>query len=115
MTEPATGPFEEQLAALRRRADEDFVDPPALRAGNRHQVDLSEIGLRVSVTRSLYPNRPDGHDQYAITISRAALDRAPDAAEVDAVLGGLFGGGASQAEERSGGPLVRLYRVAATT
>ena len=114
VSEPATGSLHEQLQALRRRADEDFADPPATRTGNRHQIDIAELGLRVSVTRSLYPNRPGGRDEYAITISRASLDRAPDAGEVGAVLGSLFGV-APDAQERPGGPLVRLFRVASAT
>ena len=115
MTEAATGTLDEQLQALRRRADEDFADPPATRTGNRHQVDIVELGLRVSVTRSLYRNRPGGHDQYAVTISRSSLDRVPDAGEVEVVLGSLFGIAAAEAQERTGGPLVRLYRVASAT
>jgi len=70
-------PIAEQLVDLRRRADEDFLHPDALREPGRHQLDLGEIGLRVSLTRSRYPNRPDGVDQYAVTLSRPELDRPP--------------------------------------
>jgi hypothetical protein len=113
MADPAETGLDGILAALRRRADEDFNDPPETRVANRHQVDLAELGLRVSLTRSRYPNRPDGRDEYALTISRKGLDRAPDAAEVATVLTTLFGAAAGSATERGGGPMVRMYRVAA--
>ena len=109
----ATGDLDTVLTGLRRRADEDFLTPPAVHTPHRHQADLPELGLRVSVTRSRYPNRPGGSDEYAVTISRGALDRAPDPGEVGTVLAALFGAGGDGAVERGGGPLVRLYRVAA--
>ena len=74
--------LDEQLLDLRRRADEDFLHPEATREAGRHQVDLPELGLRVSITRSRYPNRPDGIDQYAVTMSRPELDRPPGNQEV---------------------------------
>src|SRR5215831_3920431 len=71
-----------ELRELRRRADEAFANPRPDREPGQHQSDLAELGLRVSVTRSRYPNRRDGVDQYAVTLSRTALDRAPDATDV---------------------------------
>ena len=107
-------PIEAQLTGLRRRADEDFLHPDALREPGRHQLDLRELGLRVSVTRSRYPNRPDGIDQYAVTMSRPALDRPPGNQEVAMVLSSAFGGASSQAVERSGGSSrIRMFRVPA--
>src|SRR6202049_1324993 len=103
-----------QLRGLRDRADEDFDNPALDRPPGRHQVDLPELGLRVSVTRSRYPNRPDGVDQYAITLTRQALDRAPDGNDVNLALGSLFGDAAAQAVERpSAGSRVRMFRVPA--
>lgn len=106
------GDFAAELRGLRRRADEDFANPPADREQGRHQSDLAELGLRVSVTRSRYPNRPDGVDQYAVTLSRMALDRPPDATDVKLVLEAAFGDTSGQAVERSvAGSRVRLFRV----
>ncbi|MHB8717386.1 MAG: hypothetical protein ACYDAC_00630 [Candidatus Dormibacteria bacterium] len=99
------------LAALVARADEDFLGAAAHGAG-RHQVDLPEIGLRVSVTRSRYPNRPDGVDQYAVTLTRTRLDTPPADAEVRLVLSAAFASAAPHAVERSGpGALVRMFRL----
>ena len=106
--------IEAQLLDLRGRADQDFLNPDALREPGRHQLDLPELGLRVSVTRSRYPNRSDGIDQYAATISRPDLTRPPSAEEVSMVLNSAFGDAASQAVERSaGGSRVRMFRVPA--
>ena len=100
---------------LRTRADEDFVNPAAAeREAGRHQSELPELGLRVSITRSRYPNRPDGVDQYAVTLSRTALDRPPDDSDARLVLQAAFGAPAVQAVERSArGSRVRLFRVPA--
>ncbi len=107
-------PIEEQLVDLRRRADQDFLHPDALREAGRHQLDLRELGLRVSVTRSRYPNRPDGVDQYAVTLSRPDLDRPPGNQEVGIVLSSAFGDASTQAVERSGGASrIRMFRVPA--
>jgi hypothetical protein len=107
-------PIEQQLVDLRRRADEDFLHPDALRTPGRHQLDLYELGLRVSVTRSRYPNRPDGVDQYAVTMSRPELDRPPANEEVVMVLSSAFGDTSTQAVERSGGSSrIRMFRVPA--
>ena len=102
----------DQLAGLRARADEDFDHPPAERVAGRHQADLPELGLRVSLTRARYPNRPDGVDQYVVTVSRTRLDRAPEPDELAHVLGELFGPDA-RFQERPLGPLVRSLRVPA--
>lgn len=103
-----------QLAALRERADEDFVSPPGLKVAGRHQLDLAELGVRVAMTRSRYPNRDDGVDQYAVTVTRLRLDQAPADSEVALVLRGAFGAAAADAVERGGGgPLVRMFRVPA--
>lgn len=108
--------LERQLRELRRRADEDFLRPPAVHEPGRHRLDLPELGLRVVVTRTRYPNRPDGVDQYAVTVSRLALDRPPDAAQAWTVVEVTFGASAAAAaEERIAGPLVRLFRVPAGT
>ncbi|MGI8847433.1 MAG: hypothetical protein ACR2GX_04090 [Candidatus Dormibacteria bacterium] len=104
----------DRLEALRARADEDFLDGIGVHQAGRHQLDLPEMGLRVSVTRARYPNRPDGADLYAVTLSRLALDHAPGEVEVTQVLHATFGGVAAAAAERSGGPLVRLFRVPAS-
>jgi len=102
------------LDALRRRADEDFAAPAGDREPGRHQVDLPEVGLRVSVTRSRYPNRPDGVDQYAVTVTRSSLDAPPQEFEVRMVLSGAFGDAAAQAVERtSPNARVRMFRVPA--
>jgi hypothetical protein len=107
-------PIEEQLVDLRERADEDFLHPDMQREPGRHQLDLRELGLRVSVTRSRYPNRPDGVDQYAVTLSRPDLDRPPSAEEVGMVLASAFGEAATQSVERStGASRVRMFRVPA--
>ena len=107
-------PIEEQLVDLRRRADDDFSNPDALREPGRHQLDLRELGLRVSVTRSRYPNRPDGVDQYAVTLSRPELDRAPGNDEVVIVLSSAFGEASTLAVERSGSASrIRMFRVPA--
>jgi hypothetical protein len=103
-----------QLRALRERADEDFHNPSADRPAGRHQLDVPELGLRVSVTRSLYPNRPGGVDQYAVTLSRPAMDSAPAEFEVRTLLNGVFGDAAVEAVERAAtGSLVRMFRVPA--
>ena len=99
-------PIAEQLVDLRRRADEDFLHPDALREPGRHQLDLREIGLRVSLTRSRYPNRPDGVDQYAVTLSRPELDRPPGNQEVAMVLASAFGDASTR-----GGRAIR-WRIA---
>lgn len=101
------------LEGLRHRADEDFLQPPTERVAGRHQLDLPDLGLRVSLTRSRYPNRPDGVDAYALTLTRIALDHAPAAPEVETVMATCFGAAAESAEERPGGPLVRLFRIPA--
>lgn len=105
------------LHELRQRADEDFLDPPSAHAeheSGRHQVDLPEMELRVSLTRSRYPNRPGGADLYALTVSRPQLDHAPEEAQTRRVLYALFGEAADRVEERqAGGPVVRMFRVAA--
>jgi hypothetical protein len=107
-------PIEEQLRDLRRRADEDFLHPDGMREAGRHQLDVPELGLRVSVTRSRYPNRPDGIDQYAVTLSRPELDRPPGNQEVEMVLVLAFGAAAAKAVERSGGSSrIRMFRVPA--
>src|SRR5690348_9095055 len=102
------------LHELRQRADEDFLEPSARlggarrgglppgqhspafppaseHEGGRHQVDLPEMELRVSLTRSRYPNTPDGEDCYAVTISRLAMDHEPEEAQCRRVLFALFG------------------------
>ena len=106
--------IEAQLLELRGRADEDFLHPEITREAGRHQLDLPELGLRVSVTRSRYPNRPDGVDQYAVTMSRPDLDRRPAEQEVVMVLSSAFGDASTLAVERSaGGSRVRMFRVPA--
>ena len=103
------------LRALRERADEDFFAEGVDREAGRHQVDLGELGLRVSVTRSRYPNRANGVDQYAVTVSRTALDQRPQDHEVHTVLALAFGdASASAAVERGAhGARVRMFRVPA--
>ncbi len=101
-----------QLRRLRRHADEDFTNPSVARVPGRHQADIPELGLRVAMTRSRYPNRDDGVDQYAVTVTRAHLDQPPADTEIRAVLEAAFGGAAADAVERSGGgALVRMFRV----
>jgi len=100
------------LHELRQRADEDFLNPPVEHETGRHQVDLPDLDLRVSLTRSRYPNSPDGVDSYAVTISRPAIDHPPEEAQTRRVLHGLFGESAEHVEERrAGGPVVRMFRV----
>jgi hypothetical protein len=112
--DPARGGTAAQLQSLRQRADEDFESPPGIKLPGRHQVDVAELGLRVAVTRSRYPNRDDGVDQYAVTVTRLRLDQAPADSEVSVVLDAAFGGAARDAVERvGGGPLVRMFRVPA--
>ncbi len=77
-------------------------------------MDIAELGLRIAMTRSRYPNRDDGVDQYAVTMTRLRLDQAPADVEVRTVLDAAFGSAAHDAVERSGGgPLVRMFRVPA--
>jgi len=100
------------LHELRQRADEDFLDPHEERESGRHQVDLPDLELRVSLTRSRYPNTADGEDSYALTISRIEVDHEPEEAQARRVLHALFGDAAESIEERrAGGPVVRMYRV----
>jgi hypothetical protein len=101
------------LHELRQRADEDFLDPPAEHESGRHQVDLPDLELRVSLTRSRYPNTAEGEDSYAVTISRLGrTDHEPEEAQARRVLHALFGEAAEQVEERrAGGPVVRMYRL----
>src|SRR5438552_774997 len=114
MSGPAGGDSLELLRGLRERADEDFLQPSAEPGTGRHQVDVAELGVRVSVTRARYPNRADGRDQYAVTISRPALDKPPAEAEVLSVLSMAFEDLAGAAVERSArGSLVRMFRVPA--
>ncbi|MDQ6846510.1 MAG: hypothetical protein M3019_02840 [Candidatus Dormibacteraeota bacterium] len=103
-----------QLRGLRARADEDFDGPPGIKLPGRHQIDIPELGLRVAVTRARYPNRDDGVDQYAVTLTRSRLDQPPADSEVSLVLETAFGASARDAVERTGGgPLVRMFRVPA--
>jgi hypothetical protein len=101
------------LHELRQRADEDFLDPSAAeRESGRHQVDLPELELRVSLTRSRYPNTPEGEDCYAVTVSRIAMDHEPEEGQARRVLYALFGDSSLDVEERrAGGPVVRMYRI----
>lgn len=105
----------DQLRELRRHADEDFGDSAHAGEPGRHQTDITELGLRVSITRSRYPNRDDGVDMYAVTISRSRLDRPPDQNETGMVLVTAFGESAADRAVRrdTGGALVRLFRVPA--
>ena len=106
--------MQDRLQEVRERADEDFSVPSATRAAGRHQLDIEELGLRVSLTRSLYPNRADGVDQYAVTISRRDLDHLPAEPETRAVLAAAFGNeAAGRAVERPSGGLIRMFRVPA--
>lgn len=102
-----------RLRELRQRADEDFESPPAVHESGRHSLDLEDLGLRVSITRSRYPNRADGVDQYAVTISELRLDHPPEEAQTWRVLMAAFGEAAQRAQERPGGPAVRMFRVPA--
>jgi hypothetical protein len=114
MDSPTEAGTAADLRRLRQRADEDYLNPPGTRVSGRHQVDIAELGLRVAVTRSRYPNRPDGVEQYAVTVTRSRLDQAPVDSEVRIVLEGAFGDAAAEAVERTGGgPLVRMFRVPA--
>ncbi len=108
-------PGDERLLALRRRADEDFASPPAVHEQGRHTAEIAELGLRVSITRSLYPNRRGGRDLYAVTVSRIAVGVPPDEPAVQRALTAAFGAGAGAAEERPGGSAVRMFRVPAET
>ena len=111
---PRTPSSQAQLHGLRLRADEDFFAPSVEREPGRHQADLTELGLRVSVTRARYPNRSDGVDQYAVTVSRTTLDQRPEEHEVRSVLAMAFGDAAGQAVERSAtSARVRMFRVPA--
>ena len=107
--------LEQQIVALRERADEDFLQPAVTREAGRHRLDISELGLRVSLTRSLYRHQSAGlvgeTDMYAVTITRPALDHRAADPEVSAVLSAAFGSTATQAVERPSGPLVRMFRV----
>ncbi len=108
--------LEAELRGLRERADEDYLASAVEREAGRHQLDLAELGLRVSVTRSRYPNRADGVDQYAVTVTRLGLDQGPQEHEVRTVLSITFGEAAAEATERSAtGSLVRMFRVPATS
>jgi hypothetical protein len=102
-----------RLRELRQRADEDFVTPSVTRETGRHMLELVEMGMRVSITRARYPNRPDGVDQYAVTISQLRLDHPPEEAQTWRILMGAFGEAAAAARERPGGPAVRMFRVPA--
>lgn len=103
----------QDLSALVGRADEDYLGAAPHGMG-RHQVDLPELGLRLSVTRSRYPNRPDGIDQYAVTLTRTRLDQPPTDGEVRLVLDAAFAEVAEDAVERSGAnALVRMFRLPA--
>jgi hypothetical protein len=101
------------LRELRQRADEDFSAPPVAHETGRHTLELEEMGMRVSITRSRYPNRPDGVDQYAVTISELSLQNPPEEAQTSRILTAAFGESAAQARERHGGPAVRMFRVPA--
>jgi hypothetical protein len=103
-----------KLRGLRARADEDFAAPAGIKQPGRHQLDIAEMGIRVAITRSRYPNRDDGVDQYAVTMTRSRLDVPAADAEVRLVLESAFGDAAGEAVERSGGGQpVRMFRVPA--
>jgi hypothetical protein len=104
---------DELIAALRARADDDFHHPPADHEPGRHTVDVSELGLRVTLTRSRYPNRPGGVDLYALTISRIVVGLPPRDADVVRILRAGFGAAAAGAQPRPGGPAVRMFRLPA--
>lgn len=108
-----SGSAEAQLQELRRRADDDFSSPPAEHEQGRHSADLAELGLRVTLTRSRYPNRPDGSDLYAMTISRIGADGPPAEVGVRRALVAAFGDAAAAAQPRPGGPAVRMFRIPA--
>ena len=75
-------------------------------------MDLPDLGLRVSVTRARYPNRDDGVEQYAATITRVGMDHAPADPDVAEVLRLAFGELADRAVQRSGpNGMVRMFRV----
>ena len=114
MTSDEHGQSSAQLLGLRERADQDFLSPAGLKVPGRHQADLVELGVRVAITRSRYPNRDDGVDQYAVTLTRSSLDLPVADAEARLVLEAAFGEAASEAVERTaGGRLVRMFRVPA--
>ncbi len=69
--------------------------------------------MRVSITRARYPNRADGVDQYAVTISQLRLEHPPEEAQTWRILMAAFGEAAARAQERHGGPAVRMFRVPA--
>ena len=102
-----------RLRELRQRADEDFATPSVTRETGRHSLELAEMGMRVSITRARYPNRPDGVDQYAVTISQLQLDHAPEETPTRRILLAAFGEAAAEARERHGGPAIRMFRVPA--
>src|ERR1700738_2977060 len=102
------------LRQLRGRSPKDSDTPVLDRPPGSHQVDLPELRLRVSLTRSRYPNRPDGVDQYAVTLSRPDLDRRPGDDEAGLGLTSAFADAAAQAVERSAGSArIRMFRVPA--
>jgi hypothetical protein len=101
------------LRELRQRADDDFLAPPVAHETGRHSLDLDEMGMRVSITRARYPNRADGVDQYAVTISQLRLDHPPEEAPTWRILMAAFGEAAAEARERPGGPVIRMFRVPA--
>ncbi|MGH7749621.1 MAG: hypothetical protein ACREQ5_33370 [Candidatus Dormibacteria bacterium] len=101
------------LRELRQRADEDFAAPPVAHETGRHTLELEEMGMRVSITRARYPNRADGVDQYAVTISEPRLEHPPEEAQTRRSLAAAFGEAAAEAHERRGGPAVRMFRVPA--
>lgn len=101
------------LRELRQRADDDFTAPAVAHETGRHTVELEEMGMRVSITRARYPNRPDGIDQYAVTISQLRLQHPPEEAQTWRILMAAFGEAATHAQERHGGPAVRMFRVPA--
>ena len=104
------------LHELRQRADEDFLHPPVEHESGRHQVDLPDLELRVSLTRGRYPNTAEGRDTYVLTVSRLQLDHPPEEAQTRRVLHALFGEAAESIEERqAGGPVVRMFRAPADT
>jgi hypothetical protein len=114
VTDASDGGTTSLLKGLRDRADEDFSSPVGVKVSGRHQLDVAELGLRVAITRSRYPNTDDGVDQYAVTVTRLRLDEAAADAEVRMVLQTAFGDAAGRAVERTGGgPLVRMFRVPA--
>jgi hypothetical protein len=102
-----------RLRELRQRADEDYLTPPVAHETGRHTLELEEMGMRVSITRARYPNRADGVDQYAVTISQLRLQHPPEEAQTWRVLMAAFGEAAAHAKERAGGPAVRMFRVPA--